>query len=159
MRFFRVIVRKTAPAHVVLALHEITNVVASRTRSAKVRARAAAAQREAHVRSFVFHEIGNLSTGLFGILDQLREGARMRSAPKPTLLASFDTLLTSMRDVLQNMMGFTQITNHTLDGVATEVSLNCFRSLSLSLSLSLPVHAEAQARSHTPCVVAAAIAL
>ena len=90
-RYFRVRVRKTGPARALLALLDVTSVVArgavgaaGAARDAKARAKLAAQEREAHVRSFVFHEIGNLSTGLYGVLDELRDTARKRRAPTRT---------------------------------------------------------------------------
>ena len=124
-RYFRARVRKSSATRAHLTLTEVTEVVArgalGASRAAEARAKHDAQQREAHVRSFVFHEIGNLSTGLFGVLDELRECARKRQVPTTDSLESFDTLLTSMRDVLHNMMGFTQLSKaSTFDDVATE---------------------------------------
>ena len=98
--------------------------------------------RDSHVRAFVFHEMGNLSTGLVGVYDDLRESALQRRVPGGETLATFDTLLTSMRDVLVNFMGFTNLANAKLDKVPTEARACELPSAALSLSTRWPKIAE-----------------
>ena len=113
-RYFSVRLRKTSASKAALVLTDVTALVArygrTRARAADAK-RASARAREAHASSFVFHEIGNLSTGLYGVLDQCRDAAQLRTPPPRAALESFEVLLGSMRDVLQNMKGLAQLSS------------------------------------------------
>ena len=117
IRYFSARLCKTSVSKAMLVLTNITALVTRHARAVQATTRTTDEKRdaaracEAHSRSFVFHEIGNLSTGLYGVLDECREAAKLRTTPPRAALESFDILLASMHDVLQNMSGVSQLTS------------------------------------------------
>ena len=104
--YFRARLKKTNSSHLLVVIYNITDTIRhekalanARHEAENISAKHASERREterkseadmAHMRAFVFHEIGNLSTGLFAIFEVLRESVENKRLPEASAVNDFE---------------------------------------------------------------------
>ena len=130
--YFRARLKKMSASHLLVVIYNITDtilheesVAAARLEAERTAARHAIEKQRmemerreverraeadlAHLRTFVFHEIGNLATGLFAIRHELKDSVDNERVPSKACISNFEAHIHSMQEVLRNITSITKL--------------------------------------------------
>ena len=180
--YFRARLKKMSASHLLVVIYHITDtilheesVAAARLEAERTAARHAMEKQRmemerqeverraeadlAHLRTFVFHEIGNLATGLFAIRHELKDSVDNERVPSKACISNFEAHIHSMQEVLRNITSITKLSTpgyiepveaFNVESILNEVRGVQWRSCPCSCPCHCPCPCPCPFPHHTP---------